>query len=182
MSIEHRKESVSIVSSSVSKNPLVPGQVQSASVTLTSTTTRQGLIVDIRIYNTASDSMYARKEFNPVNIPAGGQQVLTFDFQSPTNMPQGQYDVRVGVWDTSWNTLLYASRDAFTVSSGGGGGTPISVNCQDGVLLPAGSYVVENNQWGKDGVVGSYSQCVGNGGVAADGSVSALDVDLALGA
>jgi hypothetical protein len=162
---------VSLVSSSVSRNPLIAGQVQSASVTLTSTASLSGLFVDIRIYNTASDSMYARREFNPVSIPAGGQTTLTYDFQSPANMPPGQYDVRVGVWDTSWNTLLYQTRNAFTVTTGGG--TPIPVNCQEGVLLAAGAYLVENNQWGKDGVYGSYSQCVGNGGVAADGSVSA---------
>ena len=50
---------------------------------------------------------------------------------------------------------------------------PLSLSCQDATKLYAGSYAVENNQWGSAGVVGAYSQCVGMGSIAADGSVSA---------
>ncbi len=157
---------VSIVSTSVSKNPLVAGEVQSASVTLTSTTTLQDMIVDIRIYDSAN-TMRARKEFYPVTLSAGAQQTLTYDFQSPPDLPPGQYNVQIGVWDTSWKTWLYETRSPFMVS-----GTSFVMNCQEGVRLPAGSYVVENNQWGR-GSITDYSQCVANGGIAADGSVSA---------
>ena len=159
---------VSVVSSSVSQNPLRAGQLQTAAVTLTSTTTLQGLIVDIRIYNSSANTLYATKTFSPVNLFGGSQQRLTFDFQSPANMPPGQYDIRVGVWDSAWNTLFYQTRDVFMVSAG-----QIALNCQDGAWLTSGSYAVENNQWGKGGATGSYSQCVGIGPVAADGSVSA---------
>lgn len=48
-----------------------------------------------------------------------------------------------------------------------------SMNCQESLTIAAGSYVLENNLWGKDGVTGPYSQCVGMGGLNADGSVSA---------
>ena len=159
---------VSFVSSSVSQNPLRAGQLQTAAVTLTSTTTLQGLIVDIRIYNSSANTLYAKKSFSPVNLFGGSQQRLTFDFQSPANMPAGQYEIRVGVWDSAWNTLLYQTRDVFMVSAG-----QFAMNCQDGAWLTSGSYAVENNQWGKGGVTGSYSQCVGIGPVAADGSVPA---------
>ncbi|WP_224362959.1 GH12 family glycosyl hydrolase domain-containing protein [Hyalangium versicolor] len=165
---QFRVRQVSVVSSSISSNPLTPGQVQSASVTLMSSITLQNLIVDIRIYDSASNTQYARQEFSPVNLPAGSPQPLTFDFQSPSNMPSGTYDIRVGVWDTSWNTLLYETREQFTVS-----GTPFVMNCEDEALPVAGSYAVHNNQWGRAGVSGPYSQCVANGGVTADGSVSA---------
>ena len=161
---------VSIVSSSVSRNPLVAGEVQRASVTLTSTTTMQNMIVDIRIYDSAN-TQRARKEFFPVTLPAGAQVVLTYDFPSPSNLPPGQYNVQVGVWDTSWKTWLYETRDTFSVTTTGTG-TPFTMNCQDHAWLTAGSYAVENNQWGR-GPITDYSQCVGLGGVAADGSVSA---------
>jgi hypothetical protein len=47
----------------------------------------------------------------------------------------------------------------------------LPLNCDDSVTLPSGSYLMENNSWGKKGVVG-WSQCVGvgpsaKGGVAA---------------
>ncbi|HYO74443.1 MAG TPA: hypothetical protein VEU33_51045 [Archangium sp.] len=158
--------SVSIVSSSISKNPLTAGEVQSASVTLTSTTTLQNMFVDIRIYDSANNR-HARKEFYPVTLSAGAQLVLTFDYQSPQNLPPGQYNVQIGVWDSSWKTWLYETRSPFMVS-----GTSFAMNCWSDALLAAGSYVVENNQWGR-GSITDYSQCVANGGIAADGSVSA---------
>ena len=158
---------VSIVSSSVSQNPLTAGQLQSTSIVLTSPTALQGLIVDIRIYNSATNALYTKGSFSPVSIVAGAQQQLTFEFQSPASMPPGQYDVRVGVWNSSWDTLLYETRNPFTV-----GGTSFVMNCDYEVLLSAGSYNVQNNQWGRGGIT-NYSQCVANGGVAADGSVSA---------
>jgi uncharacterized protein YcfL len=158
--------SVSIVSTSVSKNPLMAGEVQTASVTLTSTTTMQGMIVDIRIYDSAN-TQYARKGFNSVTLTAGAQQTFTFDYPSPADLPPGQYNVQIGVWDSSWNTWLYETRSPFTV-----GGTSFSMNCKYEALLTAGSYTVQNNQWGRRNLT-DYSQCVANGGVAADGSVSA---------
>jgi hypothetical protein len=159
---------VSIVSSSVSKNPLVAGEVQTASVTLTSATTLQDLYVEIRIYKSLDfNVIYGKKSFSPVTLTAGAPQQLTFDFASPADLPPGQYDVRVGVWDSSVNTLLYETRDQFTVS-----GTSFVMNCEDGAWLTAGSYAVQNNQWGR-GPITDYSQCVGIGGIAADGSVSA---------
>jgi uncharacterized protein YcfL len=157
---------VSIVSSSVSKNPLVAGEVQRASVTLTSTTTMQDMIVDIRIYDSAN-TRYALKTFSPVTLPAGAQVVLTYDFPSPADLPPGQYNVQVGVWDTTWKTWLYETRNPFSVTR-----TPFTMNCQDDAWLTAGSYAVQNNQWGR-GPITDYSQCVAMGGVAADGSVSA---------
>jgi len=160
---------VSIVSSSVSKNPLIAGEVQRASVTLTSTTTMQDLIVDIRIYDSAN-TQRARKEFFPVTLPAGAQVVLTYDYPSPADLPPGQYNVQVGVWDTSWKTWLYETRNLFSVTRTSS--PPMNMNCQDHAWLTAGSYAVENNQWGR-GPITDYSQCVAMGGVAADGSVSA---------
>ena len=160
---------VSIVSSSVSKNPLIAGEVQRASVTLTSTTTLQDLIVDIRIYDSATNTQHARKEFFPVTLPAGAQVVLTYDYPSPADLPPGQYNVQVGVWDTSWKTWLYETRNLFSVTRTS---SPMNMNCQDHAWLTAGSYAVENNQWGR-GPITDYSQCVAMGGVAADGSVSA---------
>jgi hypothetical protein len=157
---------VSIVSSSVSKNPLVAGEVQTASVTLTSATTLQNMIVDIRIYD-AANNRHAIKTFEPVSLPAGAQVVLTYDFQSPPDLPPGQYNVQIGVWDTSWRTWLYDIRNPFSVTR-----TAFTMNCQDDAWLAAGSYVVHNNQWGK-GLITDYSQCVAMGGVAVDGSVSA---------
>jgi len=157
---------VSIVSSSVSKNPLVAGEVQRASVTLTSTTAMQDMIVDIRIYDSAN-TQRARKEFYPVTLPACTEVTLTYDFPSPSDLPPGQYNVQVGVWDTSWNTWLYETRDTFSVTR-----TAFTMNCRDDAWLTAGSYAVENNQWGR-GPITDYSQCVGLGGLAADGSVSA---------
>jgi hypothetical protein len=47
-----------------------------------------------------------------------------------------------------------------------------SMNCNEDFMSTAGSYTVQNNMWGKDGVYGSYSQCVGIRGNA-DGSTSA---------
>lgn len=160
---------VSIMSSSVSRATLTAGQVQSASVTLTATTALQGLIVDIRIYRASDNSMFATKNFSPVNLSAGVQLPLTFDYSSPLDMPPGQYDIQVGVWDTSWKTYLYETRDSFTV-----GGQSSPLYCQDGDRPSSGSYMVENNQWGKDGVTGGFSQCVAMTGAGADGSVSAL--------
>jgi uncharacterized protein YcfL len=157
---------VSIASSSVSKNPLVAGEVQTASVTLTSTTTMQDMIVDIRIYDSAN-TQRARKAFSPVALPAGTQVVLTYDFPSPPDLPPGQYNVQVGVWDTSWKTWLYETRNPFSVTR-----TSFDMNCQADAWLAAGSYAVQNNQWGR-GPITDYSQCVAMGGVAADGSVSA---------
>ncbi|WP_309895944.1 GH12 family glycosyl hydrolase domain-containing protein [Archangium sp.] len=159
---------VSIVSSSVSRNPLVAGQVQRASVTLTSTTTMQDMSVDIRIYD-AANNRYARKEFHPVTLPAGSPVVLTYDWPSPSGLPPGQYNVQIGVWDSSWKTWLYETRDTFTVTRTG---TGFVMNCENDAWLTAGSYAVQNNQWGR-GPITDYSQCVGMGGVAADGSVSA---------
>jgi glycosyl hydrolase family 12 len=73
----------------------------------------------------------------------------------------------VGVWDTSWKTWLYETRNPFSVTR-----TGYTMNCQDEAWLTAGSYAVQNNQWGR-GPITDYSQCVGMGGVADDGSVSA---------
>lgn len=157
---------VSIVSSSVSKNPLVAGEVQTASVTLTSTTPMQDMIVDIRIYDSANTQV-GRKEFSPVTLPAGAPVVLTYDYPSPSDLPPGQYNVQVGVWDTSWKTWLYETRNPFSVN-----GASFSMNCENEAWLTAGSYAVQNNQWGR-GPITDYSQCVAIGGVAADGSVSA---------
>ena len=48
------------------------------------------------------------------------------------------------------------------------------MSCVENYQAAVGPYAVENNMWGKDGVYGSYSQCVGMAtGLNSDGSVSA---------
>ncbi len=49
----------------------------------------------------------------------------------------------------------------------------IALDCREYSIVSAGSYAVENNMWGKQGISGPYYQCTGIGSLAGDGSVSA---------
>lgn len=109
--------SVTVVSSSVSKNPLIAGDVQNMSVTLGSATTLSNLIVDIRVYD-ASNMMIARNGSN-VNIAAGGTATIQYDYPSPSALPPGTYTMVVGVWSGDWSiTYLYTTAQTFSVVSG----------------------------------------------------------------
>ena len=105
---------VSTVSSTISANPLVAGQVQKMSLTLTSTSYVSGLIVDLRIYG-PDGKMIFRKGHDPVTITAGGRVTLTGDYQLPKNLPLGTYGVQIGVWNSSWVPYLYEYRQTFSV-------------------------------------------------------------------
>jgi len=109
---------VSVVSSSISKPTLIAGEVQTSIVTLKSTTALSNMIVDLRIYNSANQ-MIARKPFEQVSFPAGTNVVFRFDYQSATTLPAGNYTIQVGVWNSSWATLLYETRETFAVVTSG---------------------------------------------------------------
>jgi hypothetical protein len=105
---------ISIVSSAISKPILTPGEIQTATVKLTSATSVSNLIVDIRIYN-SSNVQVVRKGFGDVSFAAGTTQTFTFDYQTLASLPAGTYNIQVGVWNSTWLTYLYETRDTFTV-------------------------------------------------------------------
>ena len=105
---------VSLVSSSVSQNPLPAGELQTATATLRSETRMDDMIVDIRIYN-SSGQVVSKQTFEPVDLAASVPVELRFDYQSPSSLPVGEYLVSVGVWDASWNTYLYETKTSFIV-------------------------------------------------------------------
>lgn len=109
-------ENVSIASSSVSKSPLVVGGLQTAKVVLASTSGMSNLLVDIRIYNSDTNTMIVRKGFENVSISSGSALSLQYDYQSDSSLALGNYDVRVGIWSADWSkTYLYETRDKFSV-------------------------------------------------------------------
>jgi chitinase len=108
------RASVTRVSSSLSQNPLTVGQTQTETVTLGSRTTLTGLIVDIRLYDSAQH-LVAKTTFDAVTIAAGGTVTLHYDYPSPATLPLGTYAFTVGVWNAAWKTLLYETADSFAV-------------------------------------------------------------------
>lgn len=108
---------VALVSATVSRASIPQGQTQVVNATLQSPTHLSNLIVDIRIYNAAGERV-ARKEFGSVALSAGVPGTLRFDYLVPSDVAVGSYTVHVGVWDTTWATLLYRSGLApFSITS-----------------------------------------------------------------
>lgn len=118
-------ENVSIASSSISTSALVVGGLQTAKVVLASTSGMSNLLVDIRVYNSDTNTMIVRKGFENVSIALGSSLALQYDFQSDSNLPLGNYDIRIGVWSSDWSkTYLYETRDKFNVIASTGNPPP----------------------------------------------------------
>ncbi len=109
---------VALESTSISENPLTAGHTQRIAVTLRSGTGHSSLLVEIGVYDRASQ-LVATKAFESVEIAAGGSVTLPFDFASPSSMAEGSYEIRIGVRDASRSTLLDATVKTFDVVSAG---------------------------------------------------------------
>ncbi len=118
------RPAVSLVSATVSQASIPRGQTQVVNATIQSPTHLTNLIVDIRIYNAAGERV-GRREFGSVALSAGVPATLRYDYQVPSDAAVGSYTVHVGVWDTTWATLLYEMGLApFSITSGSPSPTP----------------------------------------------------------
>jgi hypothetical protein len=105
---------ISIVSTSIAKKVLTAGDTQTATVTIKSSTNVTNLELDIRIYN-SSNKLISKKTFSNVKFIAATPSNFSFDFVSDAKLPAGTYNVQIGVWNSSWLTYLYETKDYFSV-------------------------------------------------------------------
>lgn len=98
--------SVTLVSSSVFKNPLTAGETQTVKATINSTANLSNLIVDLRIFN-SNNVMITSRRFEGVNLSAGSSMTFQYDYVSTSTLYPGTYAVRLGVWDSVWSIIYF---------------------------------------------------------------------------
>lgn len=109
--------SVTRVGGSVSMSSVSHGQVNSLKASLLSATNLSGLIIDLRVTDSANQ-MVLRKAFDNSSLSAGVPTEFQFDYLIPATLAAGTYRVHVGVWTATWATLLYDTFGSFSVVSG----------------------------------------------------------------